>query len=258
MNKKNLTIDAVAVKIQRTVRLKNARRKYKLLQWAKQNWAAKVIQLAFRKFIILKATTYNHLRKVRDRRISGNGSKNKSSNINISTTVKDCFQKVINAKGSFDDKMTCWRLAVELRRGHNFQTTDTCIKAILESEADIKQAVTLLGIAEFSIRHYSELPKHTKKLFLFDNNCLLFGTNKKNSEALHKSLGILGPEFSESIRNSLGEMNKGAGIEAIRTLKRIQRRQALIDTINLAVNKSYFSKHHVGSKYQQQPYPKLS
>ena len=147
-------------------------------------------------------------------------------------------------------------MAVELRRGHNFQTTDTCIKAILESEADIKQAVTLLGISEFCIRHYSELPKHTKRLFLFDNNTLLFGNNTANSEMLSKNLNALGKDPSAVIRNSL-EMNKSAGIEAIRALKRLQKRQTLIDTINYAVNKSYFSKYHVGSKYQQPPYPKL-
>lgn len=155
-------------------------------------------------------------------------------------------------------------MAIELRRGHNFQTTDTCIKAILESQADLKQAIVLLGIPEFCVRHFSELPKHTKKLFTYDNNLLLLqpsaptlmGAQLKSPAGNAASMLNLGSDPAATIRLSL-EAHRGAGIETIRALKRLQRRQSLIDTINFAVTRSQFSKHHVGSKYSQPVYPKV-
>ncbi len=219
-----------ATNIARVARGMDARKHAKLLLWAKYNWAATKISRAYRRWAILKALYISTYRRVRDR---------KCINQPAVTNIREAFTKIIDSKAIYEDKMAIWRLAVELRRGHNMQTTDTCIKAILESQADSKQAITFLGIPEFCVRHFVEVPKHTKRLFLPEN--------KLNANAIRNI---------EYDWNNM-DMQRSSGIETIRALKRLQKRQTLINTINKVVSKCYFSKFHVGSKYSQPAYPKI-
>lgn len=244
----------IAKGLQKLTRGKLARKQAKLLQWIQYNSAAFTIQTYYRRWYALKHFYYRYGRCLRDR-----SSKNNKVSLPASN-VRESFNKIVSSKSTYEDKMLIWRMVVELRRGHNFQTTDTCVKAVLESQADMKQATVLMGIPEFCIRHFIDLPRHTKKLFTYDNNSQF----NINTMANHGSTDISVDTYDrlissiQSTHHTVDDsLRVDTRMDTIRALKRAQRRQNLIDTVNTAVSKSCFSKYHVGSKYTIPTYPKL-
>lgn len=88
--------------IQSHVRARNARERRKLLQWARYNWAASVIQRAYRRWQMVKQMLLRNFRKIRDRRVSLPAGKTPTNPL---SNAREAFQRVVIAKADFEVKV---------------------------------------------------------------------------------------------------------------------------------------------------------
>lgn len=98
-NRRMGQVHAAVIIIQKFFRLKIAQQRRAILQWARYNWAAAIIQRAYQKSQAVKRLYYNHYRKLRDRRCGLPAGK---TPVNPLSNARDAFQKVINAKATYE------------------------------------------------------------------------------------------------------------------------------------------------------------
>jgi len=220
-----------------------ARREIQYYRWYRYNKAATTIQNTYRTW-----KNFNRLHMI-DARI--HRLRMFHSSMVRSTDCMKSFQRVMSGHGDYEDKMVLWRLAIDLRRAHPSHTTDNCIKAILESKGDVNRAITLLGLPAFAARHFDDLPKKFKTMFLptisTGKDTISFKSNKTNNNLEMRS--STQHNGFQGIRHLKYQRNK--------TIQPKFRFNGLEQDIANALEVIYFSKQHVGSKIVSSKYKRI-
>ena len=165
--------------------------------------------------------------------------------------LSDCFQNTISNTATLEEKMLVWRSIIELRRSHKANSTDTIIKGIIEAEGDLQRSAVLLGTKEFYQKQKSDLPNKLRKLFL-----PLYLSPKISDDLLQN--GWMDYSYSINERSNENPTTSNSRISLIRSLREKQKllkKKKLFDSLNTALNTSYFSKNHFGSKIQKKNKP---
>lgn len=230
----------IAYHISRLHRGFQARREIQYYRWYRYNKAALIIQHRFKLWKNFKC------QQIIDARIHRLQLFHPSM-VRRTDTMKS-FQKVVAGEGGYEDKMVIWRLALDLRRAHPSHSTDNCIKSILESKGDVNRALTLLGLPAFAARHFDDIPKKIKSIFM----PLSLNENVLNESSLKKELFSYEKVYSHSIHSIRHIKSEKTGIN---------RKRVKFSNIERDIAKSlevvYFSKHHIGSKVVPSKYKKI-
>jgi hypothetical protein len=225
-------------------------------QWLRYFLAAKQIQACFRNWKstrhwrVYRHAILNHRRLQKNRAISNSKAtvvcsshegfqvfhpSNYASSSVHKTDLITSFQKILEERGSFEDRMGLWRAIIDLRRAYFAgKKTDLILRALMEAKGDYQRAYTLLGMQEFYESHGSPLPIKLRNLFLpsFDKT--------PASEVLR--LLVNSDDCRESTVTSTS--TSGHGLDLIRALRdraRVLKRLELLEIFNEAVSSSYFS-----------------
>lgn len=186
--------------------------------WLRFDRAARTIQRSWRRYYRLN----NEFRwyKLKISRLRRRDNKIRPVPRVPKLDVQDNLTSVFNDDYTVEDKLAIWRFVIELRRAHPDQSIDSCIKALLESKGELSRACTLLGIPEFAVRHFTELPNSLRTTLVPDYFHL-----RSNKVPLHEK---------KAAKQKMNEI--------------MIRKKELLTTILEVVKKSYFSNQHVGSK----------
>lgn len=220
-----------ALKIQKTYRAWIDRLKVKLKLWKRYHHAAFIIQKSYHKWKSI----------ISFERVSTVINKNNASDVkkrNKKVTLHSIINNVMYRKASYQELITIWKAAIELRRAHNFHKTDILLKSLANSNCDLARSLVLLGNEEFSLKNDKALTKNIRMEFLpTDQNIKRPSlTHHKNGDA-----GITGIDLVFALRQRQLS-NKGYNIS---------NRNMQLSTL---MYKSYFSKHHYGSLHGYKKY----
>eukprot|EP01032_Pedospumella_encystans_P035255 gene35255-39877_t len=171
--------------------------------------------------------------------------------------IEEGFRSIISENGSFEDKMAFWRGAIELRRAHKAHNTDQVVRALIESSGDVGRSTVLLGTKEFAMVNKGNLPVKLRKMFMPDiiatSRPLLSPHHELMMESLRKTINL-----NEMYDNGGGgRLNNVNFIRSLRGTKgkkityqedRDDRRLELFSILNSVLERSYFSRSHIGNK----------
>ncbi len=183
----------------------------------------------------------------------------KKYKLNSVPNLSDCFKRIINEESTHEEKMNFWRSIIELRKAHNTHSTDTLIKALVESKGDLSRAITLIGTKEFVAVNTTDLTIKVRKLFLpipslrhRDIN-LTNNSNYHNNRPNHTNLNSSSTNpFSQT--TNLLPTSASNNIDLIRSLrekKRQSKKSELHDVLNSVLARAYFSKNHANKSSKQ-------
>jgi len=218
--------------------------------WVQYELAARKIQRQFRCW-----NTARHFRRNYSRKL-----KIESQHNSTFPGTEDSFRNIISEEYSFEDKMALWRGAIELRRAHKVHNTDLIVRALIESAGEIGRATVLLGTREFAMVHKQEIPAKLRRMFMPK----MVTTAKQPSahhelmmSSLRKTLNL--NEFNGEVLDT-GGTTRLNNINLIRTLRgtkgkqityqqdREEQRLELFSILNSTLDRSYFSRNHIGNK----------
>lgn len=197
----------------------------KLNLWMLREVSARIIQRHFRLWYCWRLTL-RHCRR-RSRRSTA-----RHSSRSMMPSLSDSFQRIVNEQASFEDRMTFWRGAVELRRAHRELSSDLLVKAMIDSRADLSRSIVLLGTKSFVEKNSYDIPSKLRDLF--------------------------SPRIDPNDRAAKGLVNDGTAIvgtirlNAVKQLKgskqRDDRRSELLSLVDSVARRACFSKSHHGHR----------
>lgn len=245
-----------AASLQRLHRGKRGRDDARLLRWERFHRAAFIIQNAYRMYRVkdsFRKAIHRRLHK-RNKKNAKEISSQKLEESNTSSNGKNCVDNIFNLRASFEDKLTFWRKALELRRAHPQYPTDVIMKALITSKGDLQRGIILLGNVEFALRNMSDLSKKIRKTLLpieTEYEDEVFGGTSYNSKLLN-SVTTLG---SAPTKNSQVDV-----IRALKLRQEVQKREELLRLqqiqrgeyceggldVSTVVLKCYFTKYFAG------------
>lgn len=176
-------------------------------------------------------------------------------------SLEESFRNIISEECSFDDKMAFWRGAIELRRAHKAHNTDLIVRSMIDSTGELSRAIVLMGTKDYTILNKAEIPMKLRRIFLPK-----IGGNLQHSEYRDLMMSSLRRTMNNNtLCTSDNQYNDGSNlrqnnvniIRALRGIKgkqivyeqdRQQLRAELFSILNTVVERSYFSKNHIGNK----------
>lgn len=164
-------------------------------------------------------------------------------------TLLESFRSVANEEAKYEETMSLWRSAIEMRKAHNSHSTDLIIKAMVEAKGDLSRAITLMGTKEFVMTNQNDLNPKLRKIFLpvpSTRHRSVFNTGEEHRNSHNSRIyGSTGSSFT-TVNSSAG--NNIDLIRSLREKKRQSRKQELFDILEAVLAKSYFSKIHINSQ----------
>lgn len=157
--------------------------------------------------------------------------------------------------------MALWRGAIELRRAHKVHNTDLIVRALIESAGEIGRATVLLGTKEFAMVHKQEIPAKLRRMFMPKMVTAAKQPSPHHElmmSSLRKTLNL--NELHDEMILDTGGTTRLNNINLIRTLRgtkgkqityqqdRDEQRLELFNILNSTLDRSYFSRNHIGNK----------
>ena len=229
-------------------RNRDSRNDVQIHLWVQYELAARKIQRQFRCW-----HTARHFRRSYSRKV-----KVESQYTPAFPAVEEGFRSIISENGSFEDKMVFWRGAIELRRAHKAHNTDQVVRALIESAGDVGRATVLLGTKEFAMVNKGNLPVKLRKMFMPDmvasSRQLPSPHHELMMESLRKTINLNNEMYDTSGGGRLNNVNFIRNLRGTKGKKityqedRDERRLELFGILNSVLERSYFSRSHIGNK----------
>lgn len=175
-------------------------------------------------------------------------------------TLEDGFRSIISEDGTFEDKMAFWRGAIELRRAHKIHSTDLIVRSLIDSEGELSRAIVLMGTKDYALLNKAELPMKLRRIFMPKVDVSNAHSEYRNLmiSSLRRTLSNTSPTLEGQLNEgNNGRQNNVNVIRALRGIKgkqivyqqdRAELRAELFSILNSVVERSYFSKNHIGNK----------
>lgn len=195
----------------------------KLNLWMLREVSARIIQRHFRLWYCWRLT----LRHCRRR--SRSSARRSSSSIPVS--LPDSFQRIVNEQASFEDRMSFWRGAIELRRAHRELSTDLLLKAMIDSRADLSRSIVLLGTKSFIEKNSHDIPLKLRDLF-----SPRLDSNERVANGLVFDGAIVGMMRPNAVKQLKGSKQQD------------NRRSELLSLVDSVARRACFSKSHHGHR----------
>jgi acyl-CoA-binding protein len=147
-------------------------------------------------------------------------------------SLSDSFQRIVSEQASFEDRMTFWRGAVELRRAHREHSSDLLMKAMIDSKADLSRSIVLLGTKSFIEKNSHDIPLKLRDLF---------SPRLDPNDRVTKGLVFNGTAIVGTLRLNAVKQLKGSK-------QRDDNRSELLSLVNSLAHRACFSKSHHGHR----------
>lgn len=221
--------------------------------WVQYEIAARKIQRAFRCW-----NSARHFRRSYSRKM-----KIELASKPVFPTLEDSFRNVIAEDASFDNKMTVWRAAIELRRAHKAHSTDLILRALIDSGGDLSRAIVLMGTKDYALLNKGELPSKLRRIFLpkletqtisVENpfQPMLMASLRKTMNLNHICDDDNNPmnniSFKQNSVNIIRSLRGLKGKQIVYEQSREEKRAELFLILNTVVERAFMSANHVGSK----------